>query len=567
MAQTSFWTTSATPQAAAASDSGSVTLGLKFSSDTAGFVSGLRFYKSSQNTGTHIGTLWSGSGAALATVTFSGETASGWQQANFSAPVSVAANTTYVISYFAPAGHYASDAPYSWSALSASPLHVSGSSPGVYTYGASSAYPTSSWNGSNYWVDVLFTTSAPVGISGSITNGAGSIVKLSGATTATTTADPTGKYSFSGVVSGSNTVTPTKSGLTFTPSTRTLTVGTANVTGVDFTASAANSLWTSTSTPVTAQETSDTASVTLGVGFYSELAGNVTAVRFYKGPANGGTHVGVLWDSNGTKLASVTFTGESASGWQQANFASPVSIAAYANYVISYLAPQGAYASDQAYQWSTVSASPLHVANLSPGVFAYGANATFPTGTWNSSNYWVDLVFVPGAPSSSPAGGSYSIGGTVTGSGATLTLSGGGSTLTTTTGGGSYTFGGLVNGSYVVTPSQAGYTFTPASATVTVNGSSINNVNFAATAASTAHSVSLSWTASTSSNITGYNVYRGTTSGGTYTKVNSAMVGTTTYVDGSVTAGQTYYYVTTAVDGSGAESGYSNQATAVVPTP
>src|SRR5439155_10394590 len=94
-AQTSFWTAAATPQVSAVtSDSKSVTLGLKFYSDTAGYVTGLRFYKGSQNTGTHVGTLWSGSGAALATVTFAGETASGWQQANFSAPVSVVANTT-----------------------------------------------------------------------------------------------------------------------------------------------------------------------------------------------------------------------------------------------------------------------------------------------------------------------------------------------------------------------------------------------------------------------------------------------------------------------------------------
>jgi fibronectin type 3 domain-containing protein len=95
----------------------------------------------------------------------------------------------------------------------------------------------------------------------------------------------------------------------------------------------------------------------------------------------------------------------------------------------------------------------------------------------------------------------------------------------------------------------------------------MNNVNFAAAAASTTHSVSLSWTASTSPNISGYNVYRGTTAGGAYTKVNSAPIGATTYADGSVSGGKTYYYVTTAVDGSGGESGYSNQATAVVPTP
>src|SRR5436305_9976652 len=64
MGQTSFWTSATTPQVSAVSDSKSVTLGLKFYSDTTGYVTGLRFYKGTQNAGMHIGTLWSGGGAA-----------------------------------------------------------------------------------------------------------------------------------------------------------------------------------------------------------------------------------------------------------------------------------------------------------------------------------------------------------------------------------------------------------------------------------------------------------------------------------------------------------------------
>lgn len=83
------------------------------------------------------------------------------------------------------------------------------------------------------------------------------------------------------------------------------------------------------------------------------------------------------------------------------------------------------------------------------------------------------------------------------------------------------------------------------------------------------HAATLSWTASTSPNISYYNVYRGTASGGPYSKIGSttANSGTTTYKDTVVQAGQTYYYVGTAVDSSGNESGYSNQATAAIPTP
>ena len=79
------------------------------------------------------------------------------------------------------------------------------------------------------------------------------------------------------------------------------------------------------------------------------------------------------------------------------------------------------------------------------------------------------------------------------------------------------------------------------------------------------HSVALSWTPSTSS-VVGYNVYRGTTTGGPYSKITS-MNADTSYVDSSVQSGQTYFYVTTAVDGSGKESANSNQTQAVIPTP
>ena len=65
----------------------------------------------------------------------------------------------------------------------------------------------------------------------------------------------------------------------------------------------------------------------------------------------------------------------------------------------------------------------------------------------------------------------------------------------------------------------------------------------------------------------GYNVYRGGVSGSPYSKINSALEASAAYTDNSVAAGKTYYYVTTAVDGSGNESGYSNQAQAVIPTP
>jgi len=81
------------------------------------------------------------------------------------------------------------------------------------------------------------------------------------------------------------------------------------------------------------------------------------------------------------------------------------------------------------------------------------------------------------------------------------------------------------------------------------------------------HSVTLNWTASTSANVTGYYVYRSGSSTGPYTKLNATPVKPTTFTDEAVTAGQTYYYVVTAVDSSNSESAYSNQARAVIPSP
>ena len=163
----------------------------------------------------------------------------------------------------------------------------------------------------------------------------------------------------------------------------------------------------------------------------------------------------------------------------------------------------------------------------------------------------------------SPAG-TYSISGKVSGSPATLTLSGTASGVTTTDSAGNHSFSGLNNGSYVIAPSQPGYAFTPSTTSMSINGASVAGVNFTATPL---HSVSLTWTASTSPNIVGYTFYRATTSGGPYTKLNTSPMTATAYVDNNVAAGQTYFYVATAVDSNTIESTYSTQTNALVPTP
>jgi hypothetical protein len=170
-------------------------------------------------------------------------------------------------------------------------------------------------------------------------------------------------------------------------------------------------------------------------------------------------------------------------------------------------------------------------------------------------------------PQASPSPQTYSVSGAITpaidGGGATVTLSGAVTTTTTADSAGNYTFSGLADGTYAVTPSRPGYTFSPTVQSVTVNAVNLAGVDFTA-AVQQAHSVALSWTASTST-VSGYNVYRTTISGAQFTLVNSSLVTALAYTDTTVQSGTTYYYVTTAVDASGNESIYSNQVSAPIP--
>src|SRR5688572_30288808 len=96
--EVSLWPDNEVPSAFASADPGPIELGVKFRSAVRGTVTGIRFYKGQGNTGTHVGNLWTAAGALLATVTFAGETATGWQSARFATPVVIQPNTVYVAS-------------------------------------------------------------------------------------------------------------------------------------------------------------------------------------------------------------------------------------------------------------------------------------------------------------------------------------------------------------------------------------------------------------------------------------------------------------------------------------
>jgi hypothetical protein len=153
----SIWQDGTPSGAVDAADTSAVNLGLRFQTSASGFITGVRFYKESDNTGSHIGSLWSSSGTLLASGTFSNESASGWQELDFSAPVAVTAGTTYVVSYHTDTGHYAATDNGLASAVTNGPLTALASG-GVYAYGSSNAFPSSTYNASNYWVDVVYSS-------------------------------------------------------------------------------------------------------------------------------------------------------------------------------------------------------------------------------------------------------------------------------------------------------------------------------------------------------------------------------------------------------------------------
>jgi hypothetical protein len=361
-------------------DSNAVEVGVKFTTSQAGTITGVRFYKSASNTGTHVGSLWSSSGTLLAQATFANETGSGWQTVTFANPVSVTSGTTYVAGYLAPKGHYSATTGGLTSSVTSGPLTAVGnkvSADGVYHYGTTNTFPTSTYEATNYWVDVTFV--------------------------------PAGGTTTTGTTTTGTTTTPTT-----TTGTTTTGTGTPPPAGTDTVFA--------TSTP-SEVDSGDTGGVELGMAFQSSQAGRITGIRFYKAAANTGTHVGSLWSSTGTLLAQATFANETGSGWQNVTFSSPVSIAAGTKYIAGYFAPNGHYSDTVGGLQSSVVNGPLTALGNTTtpnGLYAYTNASGFPNSAWNASNYYVDVDFIPTS------------GGTGTTSGGTGTTSGG--TGTTTTG-------------------------------------------------------------------------------------------------------------------------------------
>ncbi|MFT3877012.1 MAG: DUF4082 domain-containing protein [Propioniciclava sp.] len=399
---------SVTPQGVDSNDGAATELGMTFIPERDGWITGVRFYKSAANTGTHTGSLWDGGGNRLATTTFSNETQSGWQTASFDNPVAVVKGRTYVVSYLAPQGHYSADAAYFTAERAVGPFRTPAGA-GRYVYGG--GFPVFSWNGTNYYVDAVFTEGelsvvdqAPAQGETGVDRFATVSARLSqlpvGSTPqiALTAANQpvAGTSSFD---SGTQSVTFTPAGQLAELTTFTATVTLAGETLASWTFTTGQtrvytdlqSLWSDADTPAV-PSWDDSAAIQVGTRVRVEVDGTVAGVRFYKGAGNTGTHTGYVWSASGQLLGSGTFTRESAEGWQTLQLGTPVEVTAGTELVVSYYAPNGHYAVTAEALARQRSVDGL--TSLAPGgVFAYGSTA-FPTGT-SPHSFWVDLLLEP----------------------------------------------------------------------------------------------------------------------------------------------------------------------------
>ena len=291
---------------------------------------------------------------------------------------------------------------------------------GVFAYGSGS-FPSGSYQGSNYWVDVVFVDSSGPVVS--------SRFPASGSTGVALTTIVTASFN-EAIQAGSATIELRDSqgaivggSTSYDSSTRTLTLTPAGslVSGSGYTASVSGARdmsgnemsgttsWSFTTSSVSTlnlfgqvtpptPSANDTAAVELGMRFRSSVSGKVHGVRFYKGPANAGAHVGHLWTAAGVLISTAVFGAETSSGWQFASFDAPVSITANTDYVVSYYAPKGGYSVAASYfATGDIVKGPLTGIKASAatpnGVYRYGSGGGFPVNSSKATNYWVDVAF------------------------------------------------------------------------------------------------------------------------------------------------------------------------------
>ena len=293
-AQQTIWPSTAVPATVNSGNAGAVELGVSFKSDVNGTITGIRYYKSTGNTGTHIGHLWSSAGALLASVTFSGESASCWQQASFSTPVAIKANTVYVASYQCNAGYWSVNWSYfATSGYNNAPLHAlqngAGAPDGLW--GTAGTFPAHT-NSANYWIDVAFKK----GATPSFTTQPAS---------QTVTAGQTAKFAVSATGSGTLTYQWKKNGTAIsgaTLSNYTTPATTSSDNGAKFTVAVTNSAGTVTSNAATLTVNAPPA-ITSQPASKTVTAGQTAT---FSVSASGAAPLSYQWYKNGAALSGAT---------------------------------------------------------------------------------------------------------------------------------------------------------------------------------------------------------------------------------------------------------------------
>jgi Domain of unknown function (DUF4347)/Domain of unknown function (DUF4082) len=516
-----------------AGSAGDYELGMEFKSAKAGQISSIRYYKAPSETGTHVGKIWSSTGTLLGSVTFTNETASGWQQQALTTPVTIQPNTTYVVSVNANSYYVATNNGIASTITNGDISAVADGSNGVYN-DSPGLFPTQSWQNSNYFRDIVFTPTAAnpnnipgtIGVTGTPTqnqtltanvadpdgltgvtinyqwqqssNGT-TWTNITGATSQTLTlgqsqvgnqvrttatyidalgssenvispatatvanVNDLGTVAIGGITASGNTLTATVTdpdGLTGTTvayqwqrssnngqtwtnvsgaTSQTLALdssfvgqqtrvnaiytdalgGSENIfspaTAAITAVSQTQSLFT-TQTPVITNLTDGAGSAgdyELGMEFKSAKAGQISSIRYYKAPSETGTHVGKIWSSTGTLLGSVTFTNETASGWQQQALTTPVTIQPNTTYVVSVNANSYYVATNNGIASTITNGDISAVADGSNGVYN-DSPGLFPTQSWQNSNYFRDIVFTPTAANPNNIPGTIGVTGTPT---------------------------------------------------------------------------------------------------------------------------------------------------------
>ena len=413
-------------------------LGMRFTANVAGTITELRYFRGAADAGdtdTRVLNLWNAAGVLLGSVTVT--SAAGefdWQVGVLSTPIAIEAGATYVVSY-GTTQNYAATANYFNTAHSGPDgVLTAGAASGVFAAGTPGAFPTATYNATNYWADVTFVPTVVANSAPVITSGAAftSPENRSLVTTITATdanANPL-TYAIAGgadaalftidaqtgllrFVSNPNYEAPADAGannvydLTVSVSDGIAPAVTQAIT-VAVTDRAENgtgsNVFGSTDAPTTI-ETTDQGDYELGMRFTANAAGTITELRYFRGAADANdtdTRVLNLWNAAGVLLGSVTVTSAAGeSGWQVGTLSAPIAIGAGATYVVSYGTTQN-YAATANY-FDTAHSGPDGVltAGVASGVFAAGTPGVFPTATYNATNYWADVTFVPGTVTNS----------------------------------------------------------------------------------------------------------------------------------------------------------------------